>query len=170
MPLVFRCTKNATGHVTFCMLNLLQQWGLVGLFLSSFLAATVVPFSSDVVFWGVLLAGANPVGCLVSASLGNWLGGLTSFAIGWLGKWEWIERWLHVSREKLEKQQDVVSRWGAWLALFTWLPFVGDIFAIALGFYKLPPLRCALFMLLGKTLRFVLWLALFYLFHFTPQL
>lgn len=140
------------------MLAFLQQWGVWGLFIGSFLAATVVPFSSDALFVAILAAGCDPVQCLISATLGNWLGGLTSYAIGWLGKWEWIERWFRVKRTTLERQHDKVVRWGVWLALLTFLPFVGDLFAIALGFYRMPPLRCALFMLVGKAARFVVWM------------
>lgn len=144
------------------MLEFLQLWGVWGLFLGSFLAATVVPFSSDALLVGMLVAGCDPVECLVSATIGNWLGGLTSFGIGWLGRWEWIERWFHVKRETLEKQHDRIDRWGAWLALLTWLPIVGDLFAIALGFYKVSPVKSAIFMFIGKALRFMMWAGLYF--------
>lgn len=144
------------------MLELLQQWGIWGLFAGSFLAATIVPFSSDVLLVGMLIAGCDPIGCLISATLGNWLGGLTSFAIGWAGRWEWIEHWFHVKRETLVKQQHKIEHWGAALALLTWLPIVGDVFAIALGFYKVKPIPCALYMLAGKALRFITWSVLYF--------
>ncbi len=139
------------------MLDFLQAYGVWGLFLGSFLAATVVPLYSDALYLGVLYAGCNPISCLIAATLGNWLGGLTSYGIGWVGRWEWIERWFHVKREKLERQRSRIDRWGIWLAFFTWLPFVGDLFAIALGFYRISPIKCALLMLLGKFLRFLGW-------------
>ena len=56
----------------------LLEYGYIGLFLGSFLAATVVPFSSDVLLVGMLLAGGDPVITVAVATLGNWLGGLTS--------------------------------------------------------------------------------------------
>jgi membrane protein YqaA with SNARE-associated domain len=143
------------------MLDFLQAYGVWGLFLGSFLAATVVPLYSDALYLGVLYAGCNPISCLIAATLGNWLGGLTSYGIGWVGRWEWIERWFHVKREKLERQRSRIDRWGIWLAFFTWLPFVGDLFAIALGFYRISPIKCALLMLLGKFLRFLGWTFLF---------
>ena len=143
------------------MIAFLQQWGVLGLFIGSFLAATVVPFSSDVLFIGILAAGASPWACFVSATAGNWLGGLTSFGLGWLGKWEWIERWLRVKRATLERQKARVDRWGPLLALMTWLPLVGDLFAIALGFYRLNVWRCALYMLIGKAARFLIWMLFF---------
>lgn len=143
------------------MLDFLQAYGIWGLLAGSFLASTVFPFSSDALYVAVLMAGCPPVACLLVGTLGNWLGGLASYAIGWIGKWEWIERWLHVKPETLQQQQSRIDRWGAWLALLTWLPFVGDLFAIALGFYRIAPVKSALFMLIGKFLRFLGWMLLF---------
>ena len=60
----------------------LLDYGLIGLFLGSFLAATVVPFSSDVLVIGMLALGFDPVVTVAVATLGNWLGGLTSYWVG----------------------------------------------------------------------------------------
>ena len=139
----------------------LLDYGLIGLFIGSFLAATVVPFSSDLLVIGMLALGGDPVLTIAVATLGNWLGGLTSYWLGWLGKLEWLERWFRVKRETIERQQARVKRWGAWLALLTWLPFVGDIFAVVLGFYKVRFLPSALWMLVGKCGRFIVWALLF---------
>lgn len=144
-------------------MEFLQEWGYLGLFLGSFLAATIVPFSSEFLFIGLLLAGGNPWLCLVSATAGNWGGGMTCYALGYLGKWEWIEKWLKVKREKLEKQKAVIDRWGSMIALVTWLPFVGDLLAVGLGFYRVKMVNSAFFMLIGKCLRFLFWVVLWYL-------
>lgn len=146
------------------MMEFLQEWGYIGLFLGSFMAATVVPFSSDFLIIGLLLAGGDPFLCFICATSGNWLGGLTSFGLGWLGKWEWIERFFKVTQEKLAEQKGRIERYGALLAFMSWLPFVGDLFAIGLGFYKLPPFKCGLYMLIGKATRFLLWIGLFAIF------
>ncbi len=145
-------------------MEFLQEWGYIGLFLGSFMAATVVPFSSDFLLIGVLLAGGNPLLSFVCATAGNWLGGITSYWLGRLGKWELLERWFGVSQEKLQRQKDRIDRWGALLAFMSWLPFVGDVFAIGLGFYKLNFPKCALYMLIGKATRFALWIGLYYIF------
>lgn len=139
----------------------LAELGYWGLFLGSFLASTIVPFSADVLLIGVLALGGNIVWYLIIATLGNWLGGLTSYWIGWLGKWSWIERIMKVKREKLEKQKQKIDKYGVWLAFFTWLPFIGDLFAIALGFYKINPALSALYMLIGRFLRFLVWTFLY---------
>ncbi len=140
----------------------LLEYGYIGLFLGAFLAATVVPFSSDVLVVGMLVAGGAPVTTVAVATLGNWLGGLTSYCIGWLGKTEWLERWFRVKPETIERQKARVDRWGPLLALMSWLPFVGDVFAIVLGFYKAKFLPSALWMLVGKGGRFAVWATLYF--------
>lgn len=140
-----------------------MEFGLLGLFLGSFLAATVVPMSADVLLVGMLVAGGSPWVTIAVATLGNWLGGLTSYGIGRAGRWEWIER-LHVKRESLERQRSRIERYGAAVALLTWVPFVGDVFAVALGFYRVRFVPMAFWMLLGKCGRFVTWYLIYLLF------
>lgn len=135
--------------------------GFFGLFIGSFLAATIIPFSSDVLIIGILLGGGNPLLSFIFATAGNWLGGLTSYWIGYLGKWDWMEKWFRIKRETLEKQKNRISRYGAALAFMSWLPFVGDIFAIGLGFYKIRFWKCAVYMLIGKAVRFAAWVLLY---------
>ena len=98
-------------------MDTLVSLGYWGLFIGSFLASTVIPMSADVLLVGVLALGGNVWGCLAIATVGNWLGGLTSYWIGWLGRWDWIEHWFKVKREKLEQQKGHVDRYGVWLAL-----------------------------------------------------
>lgn len=62
--------------------------GYWGLFIGSFLASTVIPMSADILLIGILALGGNIWWCLAIATIGNWLGGLTSYWIGWLGKWK----------------------------------------------------------------------------------
>lgn len=135
--------------------------GYFGLFVGGFLAGTVIPFSAEVLLIGMLAAGSDAVTAVTVATVGNWLGGLTSYGIGRYGKWEWIER-MHVSREKLEKQKRIIDRFGAILALLTWIPFIGNVFAVALGFYRVRFVPMAFWMFVGKCARFITWAAVFY--------
>ena len=160
LPLTRYVSKLAVYFIEI-MLDFLAEYGLLGLFVGSFLAATVVPFSADVLLVGMLVADVNSaVALLVVATLGNWIGGITSYGIGRAGKWEWIER-LHVSRESLEKQKTRIERFGAPIALLTWVPFIGDVFAVALGFYRVKFLPAIFWMLVGKGARFVCWYLIF---------
>jgi membrane protein YqaA with SNARE-associated domain len=113
----------------------------------------------------MLYAGGNLITTITIASLGNWLGGLTSYWVGRAGSWNMIERWFHISREKLEKQRSRINRWRSWIALLTWLPIIGDVFAVGLGFYKINFGMSALLMLIGKTLRFIVYGIIFVYFN-----
>jgi membrane protein YqaA with SNARE-associated domain len=139
----------------------LVSFGYAGLFIGSFLASTIIPFSSDILLTGVLLMGGNPWISLIAATLGNWLGGMTTYGLGYLGKWKWIEKWFKVKPETLEKQKEKIDKYGKALAFFTWLPLIGDVFSLALGFYKVSPKLSALFMLIGRFLRFLAWTLLY---------
>jgi membrane protein YqaA with SNARE-associated domain len=135
----------------------LFDYSLAGLFLASFLAATVVPFSSEALLSFLIVNGTDPVTAVLVATAGNWLGGMSSFGIGYLGKWEWIEKYLRVKRESIEKWHKRLYKKGAIFAFLSWVPAVGDIFAVGLGLLKSNIVITALAMLAGKFLRYVVW-------------
>lgn len=140
----------------------LLDYGYIGLFIGAMLAATIIPFSSEFLLVGILAADGNAVTTVVVATLGNTLGGMISYLMGYWGKWEWIEKWFRVKPETLEKQKKKIDKYGAYIALLSWLPLVGDVFAMALGFYKINPKLTLLFMFIGKGLRFIAGTLAFY--------
>lgn len=139
----------------------LEKLGLLGLFIGTFLAATIMPFSSDALYVGALVAGIKPAAVLTVGTLGNWLGGVTTYFLGRLAKWEWVEKHFNVKPQTLEKHHLFIEKHGVWVALLTWVPFVGDVIAIALGFYKSPAVWSLLLMLVGKFGRFLIWTAIY---------
>ena len=113
----------------------LGAWGLWGLFIGTFLAATIVPFSADVLYITVLQMTSSPWACLVVAALGNWLGNLTTYGLGRLGKWDWIEKHTKVTRAQLEKQKVYPLHWastrpipGSLPSFFWWAERFGFLF------------------------------------------
>jgi len=134
---------------------MLEQLGLFGLFLGCMLSATVVPFASEALLAGALLMGYGKWAVSFVAALGNTTGGMISFLMGWLCKWEWLERFFRVKREKLERMRGRVAKYGVWAALLTWLPFVGDLIAIAMGLMRVNPWWTLLLMFVGKLTRYV---------------
>ncbi|MCU0363047.1 MAG: DedA family protein [Bacteroidales bacterium] len=135
----------------------LFDYSLWGLFLASFLAATVVPFSSEALLTFLIINGTDPYAAVLVATAGNWLGGMSSYAIGYMGKWVWIEKYLRIKRETIEKWHDMLYRKGALFALLSWVPAVGDIFAVGLGLLRSSIPITAGAMLAGKFLRYVIW-------------
>jgi membrane protein YqaA with SNARE-associated domain len=114
----------------------LFDYNLWGLFLASFLAATVVPFSSEALLTFLIVNGTDAYTAVLVATAGNWLGGMSSYAIGYLGKWEWIEKYLRIKRETIEKWHNRLYKRGAIFAFLCWVPGVGDIFAVGLGLLR----------------------------------
>lgn len=137
----------------------LENLGLLGLFIGTFLAATILPFSADALYIAVLAAVGDARSCLIVGTLGNWFGSVLTYWIGWIGKWEWIEKWFKVKPETMEKQKALLNKYGVWLALLAWVPIIGDVFAISLGFFKVKPLWTIVLLLLGKGIRFWIWTA-----------
>jgi membrane protein YqaA with SNARE-associated domain len=133
------------------------DYSLWGLFLASFLAATVVPFSSEALLTYLIASGTPVSTAVVVATAGNWLGGMSSFAIGYMGKWEWIEKYLRVKRSTIEKWHNRLYKRGAIFAFLSWVPAVGDIFAIGLGILRANILTVSIAMLIGKLLRYLVW-------------
>lgn len=138
------------------------EFGYWGMFFSSILAATLLPFGSEAVFLGLLYAKFEMIPLVVVASLGNTIGGMITYYIGWLGKWEWLEKWFKIPHEKLEPLIKSAQKNGWIFAFFTWLPGIGDPMAAAIGFVKINPYITLFWMLFGKTLRFSAIAALWY--------
>ena len=74
------------------LVQLLIDWGYVGLFISALLAGSIIPFSSEIVMVALVKVGLSPALCVLSATLGNTLGGMTCYYMGSLRRIEWIEK------------------------------------------------------------------------------
>ena len=68
------------------LVDFLIQHGQLGMFISAFLAGSILPFSSEVVMAALQLGGADPWGLVLWGTLGNTLGGLLNYGIGRLGR------------------------------------------------------------------------------------
>ena len=138
------------------------EWGYLGLFLASFLAATIIPLGSEIVL-SILIANNYDITLsLFIASVGNWLGGLSSYGIGRLGNWTIIERYFRVSKKKIKSLKIKIDNWGSILAFFCWLPIFGDPIAIGLGFFRTNLLMVSFWMFLGKLTRYIIWAVITY--------
>lgn len=121
-----------------------MDWHLGGLFVSAFTSATILPGNSEIVLVAVLKAGASVPLALLVATLGNTLGGLTTYLLGRLIP----------SRVKEGPAIERTRRYGPALLLLSWVPVVGDAFCAAAGFLRLPWLACTLAMAAGKLARY----------------
>lgn len=121
----------------------LSLWGL---FLSSFLGATLLPGGSEVILAGVLSAQPELFWpALALGTFGNTLGAMVSFGMGWM--LPMTQRLKHV---------DKVRRYGTPVLLLAWTPLIGDALCVAAGWLRLNPWHAMLFMALGKFSRYLL--------------
>lgn len=130
------------------------------LFMLCFMAATIVPFSSEALLTLMIFNGYDPFYVILTATAGNFSGGMSSYALGYIGKWEWLEKYFKIPYNKIQIFSNKINRWGSISAFFTWLPLVGDIIAVALGFLRCNFWLTALFMLSGKFIRYLVWMYL----------
>ena len=128
--------------------------GYIGLFLAGFLSATILPMNSEGVLLILLSQNFDPWTCLIIATIGNSLGGLTNYFLGKLGNPLWFKRF-GVKEEKLISFELRIQKYGYWLAFFSWLPFIGDPMTIALGFFRVPFWKVTFLIVLGKLLRYL---------------
>jgi membrane protein YqaA with SNARE-associated domain len=138
------------------MIEFLQQYGLWGLFIAGFLSGSVLPFNSEAVMSVLMLAGVNSLSCIVVATVGNTLGGISIFYLGYLGKMEWIEKYGKVKMEKIHAILPKLQKYGPISALLSFVPVIGDVLILGLGFFRISPKLTMLFMLIGKLARY--WL------------
>ena len=133
------------------------EWGYLGLFIASFLGATLIPFSSELVFSLLIIKGYDFNLSLLVATTGNWLGGLSSYFLGRLGKWSTLVKYFRLKKEKIVKFKTNIDKWGSLLAFFCWLPVIGDPIAVGLGFFRTNYILVAMWMFIGKFIRYILW-------------
>ncbi|HUP96994.1 MAG TPA: VTT domain-containing protein [Usitatibacter sp.] len=123
------------------------ETGLWALFASAFISATVLPASSELVLAAVVRAApGNAATAIAVATLGNTLGGLTTYVLG---------RLLPARTLPAAKVVAAVRRYGAWLLLLSWVPIVGDGLCAAAGWLRVPVWAAAVAMAAGKLARYV---------------
>lgn len=134
---------------------MVEDTTVLGLFLSAFLSSTLLPGGSEVIL--VYLATQTTTDALVLwsvASLGNTLGGLTSWLLGY---W-FIKRFPQRGLDEKKHGQALVTirRWGSLSLLLSWLPVIGDPLCFVAGWLKLSFIKSAIFIAIGKGLRYAL--------------
>jgi membrane protein YqaA with SNARE-associated domain len=133
----------------------MSEAGILGLFLSAFVSATLVPMSSEAVLAGLIAAkGWDTVLLILVATAGNTLGSVVNWILGQFCLHWRHSRWFPVSEATLEKGSAWFRRFGTWSLLFAWLPVIGDPLTFAAGIARVRfPLFLAL-VLAGKFARY----------------
>ncbi len=137
------------------VLDFLVNWGYWGMLVASFLAGSFFPFSSEAVMLALQAAGLDPLSLVVYASVGNTLGSMFNYGVGRLGKLEWIEKYLHVSKSSLDRAEVFMNGRGAMMGFFAFIPILGSAITILLGLMKANIFISFTSIAVGKVLRYL---------------
>jgi membrane protein YqaA with SNARE-associated domain len=110
-----------------------------GLFAAAFLAATVLPFQSEVILFGMLITEHYQTWLLVLvASVGNILGSCVNWLLGLLLAQFEGRPWFPLKRDSIKRAERWYHRHGRWSLLLSWMPFIGDPLTIVAGVLREP--------------------------------
>lgn len=132
-----------------------SQFGHFGLFIAAFLAATVLPLSSEIVLSALLLSGLSPITLVIIATVGNVLGSITNYALGYWASLVVVKKWLRMSEDDFVKAEQRFKKYGIASLFFAWVPIIGDPLTVMAGVLRI---RVKVFLILvtvGKLLRYV---------------
>ena len=138
----------------------MDYWVYLSLFVSCFLSATILPFASEIGLAGVIASGYDPITSVGVATIGNSLGGLTNYYFGKFGKFLWMKK-REAADKKQNKLKQYVTKYGSLCALLSWVPIIGDPLLVMLGFMRIRLLPVAIYMVIGKLIRYIV-IALFF--------
>ncbi len=128
---------------------------LISMFVVAFGAATLLPLPSEPVFAALQIQGNTPlIWLVVFASVGNTLGSVVNYVLGWQAMRFADRPWFPANPKKMARAQRWFERWGVWILLFSWMP-LGDAITLLSGVMRT---RFWLFFVLvatGKTLRYI---------------
>lgn len=132
-----------------------SELGYLGLFAASFLAATILPLSSEVVLTALLFNGLSSVMLVAVATTGNVLGSITNYALGYWGSKEVVKRWLKISEAEFVKAEQRFTKYGMLSLLFAWVPIIGDPITVVAGILRIRLSWFVVLVAIGKLARYV---------------
>ena len=138
--------------------NVFQEYGIIGLFLNSLLAATAIPLPTEILTSALLIGGENIFLVAIVLILGSTIGGILNYFIGFGGN-KLIKKMMKKSNiKKHEKKQNKLLDKFGWGAIFfaAWIPVIGDLILISAGVKKMKFLKFSIFMISGKIIKTVI--------------
>jgi len=131
------------------------------LFFSAFISSTLFPGGSEAILFYRVHEGGNAHVLLWVATIGNVLGSLVTYAMGWFGNQALHQRWLRMDEQKIIRASAWFEKYGKFSLLFAWLPIVGDPLCLVAGILRSSLLWFLCLVTLGKLTRYALLLYVF---------
>ena len=132
-----------------------SELGYFGLFIAAFLAATILPLSSEVVLSALLINGLSPAALITIATTGNVLGSLTNYALGYWASLGVIKKWLNMSEHEFIRAEQRFVKYGMISLCFAWVPVIGDPLTVIAGILRIRLLWFVVLVTAGKLTRYL---------------
>ncbi len=137
-------------------LRLFIEHGYVALFCTSFLAATILPLSSEFLLSLLLLNDYNAFNAVIIGTAGNVLGAIVNYGLGHQGNKLVLQRWLRLSSQEIHHAEKRFKKYGLFSLCFAWVPIIGDPLTVAAGLLKINFGAFLLLVTAGKLLRYII--------------
>ena len=133
----------------------------LSLFGISFLAATILPFSSELSLAGLIsTSNFNNSLLLIAASLGNILGSVVNWFIGFYSRNFTSKKWFPFNELQITTSSKWFEKFGKWSLLFAWVPIIGDPLTLVAGLLRVKFLDFIILVAIGKVSRYLVVLYL----------
>ncbi len=129
----------------------------LSLFVISFLAATILPFSSELTLAGLIVtSNYDNLLLLIVASFGNVLGSVVNWALGFYSRNLSSKKWFPFKETQIEKSSKWFRKFGKWSLLFAWVPVLGDPLTLIAGLLRVKFLDFIILVAIGKVTRYLI--------------
>lgn len=142
--------------------DFLYNYGYFSLFISAFLAASLIPLSPEVLI-AMMFQTHNWAGIIIVATIGSYLGSVTTYILGYWGVHKISNKFEIIRPDRFEKGLKMFEKYGAWILLFTSVPIIGDAFVFVAGVLRYEFKRFSVLTVIGKFVRFSFVLLLCYM-------
>ena len=127
----------------------------LSLFVISFLAATILPFSSELTLAGLMATSSYDNSLLlIVASFGNVLGSVVNWILGFYSRNLAIKKWFPFKETQIERSSKWFNKFGRWSLLFAWVPIIGDPLTLAAGLLRVKFIEFIILVTIGKVGRY----------------
>ena len=136
------------------LIDFLKDYGYWGMALLSFLSGSIIPIASEALLVVLLGVGLNAMWLILVATVGNTLGGITCFVLGYLTDKQTVKRVFRISDKKMERADSLIQRYGYWAAVLSFMPIIGEAILVALGIMRVDKYKVSIVMAIGKFARY----------------
>ena len=134
----------------------------ISMFVTSFLASTILPLGSETLFAILAHAGHNLILLIIVATIGNFLGSLINYYVGFYGEKTILSRYIKIDSRQFKRSKYLFNKYGNPILFFSWVPIIGDALTLFAGIAGSDLKKFYIYVFFGKLVRYII-IALFFL-------